>query len=66
MVLDICITFHEIISNSSKVTERARVYDRNHYLLCLKGNNSKNRPSRVMDLVFCMSSHGALHLYNVA
>ena len=31
------------------------------YLLCSKGGNSKSRLTRVMVLVFCMLSHGALH-----
>ena len=35
---------------------------RNHYFQCSKGHNSKNRLSRVKVLIFCTSSHDALHL----
>ena len=57
-VLYICVNFHENI-------ERTGVHSRNgyfHYLQCLKGRNSKSRLTRVTFFVFCMLSHGAIHL----
>ena len=50
MVIYICIKFQKTISNSFQVT---------------KGHNYKSRLSRVLVLVFCTSSHDALHLCEV-
>ena len=36
------------------------------YLWCSNGNNSKSRLTRVMVLMFCTSSHGALHLWEIS
>ena len=33
---------------------------------CSKGNNSKNRQTRVTVHVFCKSSHSALHLCEIS
>ena len=37
----------------------------NHYLQCPKDHNSKSMWTRVMVLVFCISSHGAEHFCKV-
>ena len=36
------------------------------YLQCSKGCNSKGRLTRVMVLMVCTSSHGALHLQEIS
>ena len=65
MVLYICVKFCENITNGIRVMEWTRVYGRIGYVQCSKGNNSKNRQTRVTVHVFCMSSHGAIHLCEV-
>ena len=61
MMLYICVKFHENITNSIRVMERTRVYGRNGYVQCSKGNNSVSRQTRVTVHVFYTSSHGDLH-----
>ena len=57
-----------VIYNCVKICENiecAQVHSRNdyfQYLLCSKGRNYKSVLTRVMDFVFCMLSHSALHL----
>ena len=61
-----CVKFHQNISNSFQLIEQTLVDGRNgyfQYLQCLKGCNSKSRVTRVMVLIFCTSSHSALHLW---
>ena len=56
-------------SETVQLTERTLVHGRNgyfQYLQCSKGSNSKGRLTRVMVLVFCMLSHGALHLCEIS
>ena len=65
IVLYVCVKFHENTSNGFQLTKRTRVHGRNGYVKCLKGNNSKHRPTRVMVHVFCMSFYSALHLCDV-
>ena len=65
IVLYICVKFHENISNGFQLVEWTRVYGRNGYVQCSKGNNSKSRQTRVTIHVFCTSSHSALHLWEV-
>ena len=52
MVFNVCVKFHENMSSGFKVMERTRK------LLTQKGNNSKNRKTRVTVHVFCTSSYG--------
>ena len=57
------------IAKGIRVIERTRVHGRNgyfQYLWCSKGRNSKGRLTRVMVLMFCMSSHDALHLWGIS
>ena len=61
MVIYICINFQENILNSFLVTEWTQIYNRSP-----KGHNSKRRLTRTTVLVFCTSSHNALHLYEVS
>ena len=63
MVIYICIEFQENISNSSQVTEWTQI---NHYVQSSKGHNLKSRVTKVMVLVFCISSQNALHLCEVS
>ena len=49
-VLYICVKFGENILNGFQLTERTRVHNRNGYVQCSKGNNSKSRQTRVMVL----------------
>ena len=65
IVLYISVKFHVNISNSFQVTEPIQVHGRDGYIQCSKGNNSRTRKPNVMVYVFCMSSHGALHLCEV-
>ena len=66
MVIYICmIKFQEHISNSFQFTEWTQIYYRNHYFQSSKGSKSKSRLTRVTVLVFCTSSHDALHLCEV-
>ena len=62
IVLCICVKFHENISNGFQVTGQTRVYDKEHYLQCSMGHNSKSRKNRVVVLMFCKSSHGVLYI----
>ena len=66
MVIYICIKFQENISNSFQVTEWIKVHYRNHYFQSSKGHNSKSKLITVTVLVFCISSHDALHLCEVS
>ena len=66
MVIYVCIKFQENILNSFKVTEWTQIYYGNHYFHSSKGHNSKSRLTSVMDLVFCTSSHEALHLCKIS
>ena len=66
MVIYICITFQETISNSFQVTALSQIYYRNHYFQSSKGHNSKRRLTRVTVLVFCILSYNAFHLYKVS
>ena len=59
MVLNVCVKFHENISNGFDVTERTRVCGRNGNFQCSKDNNSKSMQSRITVSVICSSSHGA-------
>ena len=43
MVENISVKFHEIISNDIQGMGRSQFYDKNHYLQCSKGHNSKGR-----------------------
>ena len=52
IVLYICVKFPANISNGFQLTERTRVYGRNGYVQCSKGNNSKSRQTRVTVHVF--------------
>ena len=52
--------------NSFQVTEWTQTNYRNHYFQGSKGHNSKSRLTRVTILVFCTSSHDALHLCEVS
>ena len=61
MVIYTSINFQENISNSFQVTERTHILQKS-LVSCSKGHNSKSRLSRIMVLVFCTSSHDALHL----
>ena len=57
------------VLNSFQLSERTLVHGRNgyfQYLQCSTGSNSKGRLTRVMVLVFCTLSHGALHLYETS
>ena len=45
MVLNICLKFHENISNGLNVTERTGVCGRNGNFQCSKGNNSERMQS---------------------
>ena len=65
MVLNICVKFHENISNGFDVTERTQVCGRNGNFQCSKGSNSKSMQSRVTVPALCMSSHGAKYLSEV-
>ena len=51
MALNICLKFHENISNGFNVTERTRVCGRNGKFQCSKGNNYKSLQPRVTVLV---------------
>ena len=57
MLVNICMQFHEDTLNGFKVTERMGFCLRNCYLQSSKGHNSKTINTRVMVLVFCMSSN---------
>ena len=57
MVLNICVKFHENISNDFDVTERTRVCSSNGNFHCSKSNNSKSMQSKVVVPVLCTSSH---------
>ena len=59
MVLNICVKFHENISNGFGVTERTRVCSRNGNFQGSKGINYKSMQSRVTFPVLCTSSNGA-------
>ena len=59
MVFNICVKFHENVSDGFDVTERTLVCGRNGNFQCSKSNNSKSMQSRVMVFVSCMSSYGA-------
>ena len=48
---NICVKFHENISKIFEVAEQTQVHDRNHYLQCSKGHNSKSRKNRATVLV---------------
>ena len=68
MVLYIWVKFRENM-NSIRAMERTRVHGRNgyfQYLYCSKGCNSKYMLTRVMFLMFCKSTHGALHLCEIS
>ena len=65
MGIYICIKFQDNISTSFQATEWTQIYYRNHYFQSSKGHNSKSRLNRVMFLLFCTSSHDALHLCEV-
>ena len=62
MVIYICIQFQDNISNSFQVTEWTQIYYKNQIFPSSKGHNSKTILTRVFLLVFCNSSHDALHL----
>ena len=62
MVIYICIKFQENIPCSFQVTEWTQIYYRNHYFQNSKGLKFKSRLARVTVLVFCISTHDALHL----
>ena len=68
-VLYTCEKFHNYTSHGFQLTEQTRVHNRNGYVQNSKGNNSKNRWTRVTIHVFCMLSHSvstlSLHLYEV-
>ena len=69
MMLYIYVKFHQNIWNGFQLTERIHLHSRNdyfQYLLCSKGRNYKSRLTRVTVSVFCMLSHGALHLWEVS
>ena len=68
IMIYICIKFQENILNSFQVTEWTQIYMyyRNHYFQSSKGRNSKSRLTTVTVLVFCSSSHDALHLCEVS
>ena len=51
MVFNVCVKFHENMSSGFKVMEQIRK------LLTHKGNNSKDRKTRVTVHEFCMSSY---------
>ena len=55
MKLYIFEKFHENI----QITEQTEVHDRNGYVQCSKGNNSKSRQTRVTVHEFCTLSHVA-------
>ena len=57
MVFNICVKFHETISNGFDVREWTRVCGRNGNFLCSKGINSKSMQSRVTVPALCMSCH---------
>ena len=56
MVLYISETFHKNISNGFQLTERTQVHGINGYIQCSKGNNSKNRQTRVTVHEFCIQT----------
>ena len=66
MVIYYCIKFQENTSNSFQVTGWTQIYYRTHSFQSSKRQNSKSRLTRVMVLVFCTSSHDALHLFEVS
>ena len=47
IVFYICVKFPETISNGFQLTKRTRVHDRNGYIQCSKGNNSKSRQTEL-------------------
>ena len=63
MLSDGALHICENISNGIRVMEFTRNYVKNGYVQCSKSNNSKIRKIRVTVHMFCMSSHGALHIY---
>ena len=61
--------FYQNIWNGFQLTELTRVHGRNgyfQYLLRSKGGNSKSRLTRAKILVFCTSSLGALHIWEIS
>ena len=66
IVLYICVKFRENITNGIIVIERIRVYGKNGYVRCSKGNNSICRSTRVTVHLFCTSLHGVLHCCEVS
>ena len=60
MAFNLCVKFHENMSNSFKVMERTRK------LLTYKGQLLQKRRDRVMVLVFCTSSYGVSRLCEVS
>ena len=66
MVLYICVKLCENISNGIRVMEWTRVHGRNGYVQRSNEKNSKSRQIRVMVHVFCTSSNGAVHCYEVS
>ena len=58
IVLYICVTFGENISNGIRVTERTLVHGRNDYVQCSKCYYSISRQTRVTIHVSCTPSHG--------
>ena len=57
MLVNICMKFHEDNLKGFKVIEQTRFCLRNCYLQSSKGHNSKSINTRVMVLVYCMSSN---------
>ena len=60
IVLCICVKFRDNILNGFQLTEPTRVYDRNGYVQCTVGNNSK---SRQIQLQFMCSARRPIVLY---
>ena len=56
MVLNMCVKFHENISNGYDATERTGVCGRNGNFQCSKGNNSKIMHFRITVHALCTSS----------
>ena len=52
MVFSVCVKFHENMSSGFKIMEG------HEYCVYTKGNNSKNKKTRVTVHVFCTSAYG--------
>ena len=60
MILNICVKFHEDISNVFQVTKRKLLFS------MFKGHKSKIIKARVMILALCMLSNEVLYLCKVS